>query len=135
MISLITGSIGIFLAAIIVLLIRKDRLHVHHGLGWIIVAIGFALLGFSPGIFNQIAHFLGIGYPPVLGLTLAIAILVIKTLLMDIERSRIEMRNQRLNQRVAIVDADVKRLQTDMAALKGNTAKPAGYMPDEADDD
>ena len=110
MISIITGIIGLVVATVIILLMRQDRLHAQHGLGWIIVAIGFALLGFSPGIIDTVAKEFGIGYPPVLGLTLGIALLVIKVLFMDIERSRIEIRNQRLVQRVAMLEADMKSL-------------------------
>jgi hypothetical protein len=39
----------------------------------------------------------------VLALTLGVSLLVIKISLMDIERSKIEMRNQRLIQRVALL--------------------------------
>lgn len=113
MVSLVTGTIGLIIAALILLLIRKDRLHAHHGLGWIIIALGFALLGFAPGIIDRLAHFLGIGYPPILALTLAIALLVLKILLMDIERSRLESRNLRLIQRVAMLEADLKQLQPE----------------------
>ena len=109
MVPLVTGTIGIVVAVLIIGLIRKDRLHVSHGLGWILVALVFALLGFSPGIIDRLAQSLGIGYPPVLALTLGIAVLTIKILLMDIERSRLEMRNQRLIQRVAMLEADLKQ--------------------------
>lgn len=112
MIPIITGIIGLCIAALIILLIRKDRLHVTHGIGWIIIAIGFTGLGLAPGIFDHIAtKFFGIAYPPVLALTLGIAMLVIKILLMDIERSRIEMRNQRLIQRMAMLEADLDKLR------------------------
>ena len=110
MISLLTGVIGIAVAGLIIWLIRKDRLHVNHGAGWIVAAVGFALLGFAPGIVDSIAAYLGVAYPPVLGLTLAIVVLVIKTLVMDIERSRLEVRNQRLIQRVAMLERDLKRV-------------------------
>ena len=110
MVSLVTGSIGIVIAVLIIGLIRKDRLHVHHGLGWMLVALIFALLGVFPGIIDQLAHVLGIGYPPILAMTLGIAALTIKILMMDIERSRLEMRNQRLIQRVAMLEADLKKL-------------------------
>jgi hypothetical protein len=113
MVQLVTGAIGLVIAALILLLIRRDRLHAHHGLGWVLVALGFALLGFSPGIFDQLAELLGIGYPPVLALALSVALLVVKILLMDIEQSHIEMRNQRLIQRVAMLEADLKRLLRD----------------------
>ena len=112
MVSLVTGSIGIVIAVLIIGLIRKDRLHVHHGLGWMLVAIIFALLGVFPGIIDKLAQSLGIGYPPILAMTLGIAALTIKVLMMDIERSRLEMRNQRLIQRVAMLEADLKKLDT-----------------------
>ena len=108
MVDIVTGTIGLLVAVLILMLIRQDRLHVNHGMGWIIVACGSALLGFAPGIIDQIASFLGVSYPPVLALALGFALLVVKILLMDIERSRIEMRTQRLIQRVAMLEADLK---------------------------
>jgi hypothetical protein len=117
MISLVTSAIGILVGLLIIVLMRKDRLHVQHGLGWIIVAAGFALLGFSPSIIDHIAKHLGIAYPPVLALTVGIAVLVVKVLLMDIERSRIEVRNQRLIQRVAMLEAEFKTLKDAVNAV------------------
>jgi hypothetical protein len=111
MVPIVTGTIGLLVAGMIILLMRKDRLHVSHGLGWIIVAAGFALLGFAPGIIDQVAIYFGVSYPPVLALTLGVAILVVKILLMDIERSRIELRNQRLVQRVAMLETDLRKMQ------------------------
>jgi hypothetical protein len=108
MIPTLTGALGIAIAVLIIFLVRRDRLHVHHGMGWILVAAGFALLGFAPGIVDRIALFFGIGYPPVLALSVAIALLVVKILLMDIERSRVAMRNQRLIQRVAMLEEEVR---------------------------
>ena len=111
MVSIVTGFIGLLVAAIIIVMMRRDTLHAQHGLGWIIVALCFALLGFSPEIIDHIAQKFGVAYPPVLALILAIAVLVIKILLMDIERSRIEVRNQRLIQRMAMLEADLKKLE------------------------
>lgn len=124
MISLVTGTVGVLVAAMIIVLIRKDQLHVNHGLGWVVVAVGFALLGFSPGIIDTIAVKLGIAYPPVLALTVGIALLVVKILLMDIERSKLEMRNQRLIQRLAMLEADVKRVaKADKLETNGDDQK------------
>ena len=119
MISIVTGSIGLLVAAIIIFMMRRDTLHAQHGMGWIIVALCFALLGFSPEIIDYIAQNFGVAYPPVLAITMAIAVLVIKILLMDIERSRIEVRNQRLIQRMAMLEADLK-------SLKKNTPDTTG---------
>ena len=114
MISVVTGTIGLLVAALIIILIRKDRMHIHHGLGWLVVAAVFALLGLSPRVFDDIAHSLGVAYPPVLALTLGIAMLVLKILLMDIDRSRIEMRSQRLIQRIAMLEADLRKTQEEL---------------------
>jgi hypothetical protein len=111
MVSIITGTIGLLVAVVIILLMRKDNLHARLGLGWIIVALGFALLGFSPRVVDEAAQYFGVAYPPVLALTIGTALLVIKILLMDIDRSRIEVRNQRLVQRVAMLEADLNKMR------------------------
>lgn len=110
MLSIVTGTIGIAVACLIILLIRKDRLHVRHGLTWMVVAACFAILGVFPGLIDTLAVSTGVSYPPILGITVAVALIVIKILLMDLERSKIEMRNQRLIQRVAMLESDLRIL-------------------------
>ncbi|MEH6587184.1 MAG: DUF2304 domain-containing protein [Halioglobus sp.] len=129
MTSTITTIIGLLVAIFIFVLIRKDRLHVSQGLGWIAVAIGFSLLGFAPGVIDQVAQYFGVAYPPVLALTLGIAVLVIKILLMDIERSRIELRNQRLIQRVAMLEADLKKLRQSTEHSDKTSSRPQQASP------
>lgn len=123
MISIFTGSLGLFVALLIVFLMRKDRLHVSHGMSWVVVAVCFALLGFAPGIVDAVAKYAGVSYPPVLALTLAIALLVIKILFMDIERSHIEMRNQRLVQRMAMLEADLRAALEAMEKREGPSSQ------------
>ena len=111
MVSLVTGIIGIFTAIAIVILIRRDYLHVRYGLWWTGAAVAFACLGLFPAFFDSIAKYMGIAYPPILALTLAVAILVIKILVMDIERSRNAIRMQRLIQRIALLESDLREMQ------------------------
>lgn len=111
MVALITGIIGIATAIAIVILIRKDHLHVRYGLPWMIAAIMFALLGLFPAVFDNIARYLGIAYPPVLALTIGAVVLVIKILVMDIERSRNAVRLHRLTQRIALLESDLREMQ------------------------
>lgn len=111
MVALITGIIGVATAIAIVVLIRRDYLHVRYGLWWMVAAITFALLGLFPALFDNIARFLGIAYPPVLALTLGAVILVLKILVMDIERSRNAIRMQRLTQRIALLESDLREMQ------------------------
>lgn len=111
MISLLTAAIGLLAAAVIVVLIRRDRLHVRYGLWWMAVAALFALLGFLPGLFDRLAGALGVAYPPALVLTLGLVVMVVKILVMDIERSRNMVRLNRLVQRVAMLEAELRELQ------------------------
>ena len=124
MASIVTGAIGLGVAVTILMLMRKDRLHVSHGVGWLVVVVLFACLGFAPWIIDMIAARLGIASPPTLALTLAISILVLKILLMDIDRSRIEMRNQRLIQRVAMLEAELRTTrENEPGDLAGGSAE------------
>ena len=111
MVALITGIIGIATAITIVVLIRKDHLHIRYGLWWTGAATAFAFLGLFPAFFDNFAKYLGIAYPPILALTLAVAILVIKILVMDIERSRNAIRMERLIQRIALLESDLREMQ------------------------
>jgi hypothetical protein len=113
LVSWITGFIGLATAATIVLLIRKDHLHVRYGMWWMIVAFAFALLGLYPRIVDKVANLVGIAYPPVLALTIAAVVLVIKILIMDIERSRNAARLQRLVQRIALLESELREHEKD----------------------
>jgi hypothetical protein len=103
-IAFFSGALGLIVAGLIVFLIRRDRLHVHHGLQWLLVAAGFSFLGFAPNIIDFLASKLGIAYPPSLGFAIAITVLVVKILLMDIDHSKLRLQHQRLTQRVAMLE-------------------------------
>lgn len=118
-----TGLIGVITALSIIVLVRKDHLHVRYGIVWIAVAALFALLGLFPVIIDKVAASLGVAYPPTLALTLGFAILVLKILISDIERSRNLVKIQRLVQRTALLEAEIRNLQKkDTAELQ--TAEP-----------
>ena len=111
MIGILTTVVGLSVSTLIIWLVRKDRLHVNHALGWMVVAAAFALLGLAPSLMDDLASLVGVAYPPALALMLAITVLVIKTLSMDIERSRLQVSNQRLTQRLAMLEADLESLR------------------------
>lgn len=112
MISWINAAIGLLVAATILFLIRRDKLHIRHGVGWVLVALVFAGLGFAPTLVDWLARVIGVGYPPVLALVAAIAVLVIKILLMDIDQAHQEVQLQRLIQRVAILEGTLQQHTT-----------------------
>ncbi|GAB6060732.1 DUF2304 domain-containing protein [Desulfonatronum parangueonense] len=103
-----TALLGLGIACAILLLIRKDSLHVRHSIWWLTVAAGSVLLGFFPRLMDAFGVFLGVYYPPILFLTLALGMVLIKILTMDIERSRQERALRRLTQRMAILEEEIK---------------------------
>lgn len=106
-----TAFLGVGLAVLILYLIRRDHLYVMHGLFWVAVASAAVLLGIWPNIINRMAAVLGIGYPPALLLLLACMLLVVKALHSDMVNTRIERDVRRLNQRLALLEADNEGLR------------------------
>ena len=104
--QLTTALMGIGLAALILLLVRRDHLYLMHGLFWVLVAALAAVLGAWPGLIDRLASVAGISYPPALLLLLASVVLFIKALHSDMVNTRIERDVRRLNQRLALLEAD-----------------------------
>jgi len=74
------------------------------------------VLGLFPRIVDYVAVHLGIAYPPVLALMLGLVAVVLKILVMDIERSRNMIRMQRLVQRIALLEAELHDLRGTLAS-------------------
>jgi membrane protein implicated in regulation of membrane protease activity len=100
LITVVTSLFGLMVAGFLLHLMRKDHLHVSHGVGW---SIAIALSAF-------LAQTLGVSYAPILGVSIAIAALLIKALLSDIESTRLKVKQQRLIQRIALLEADLSEL-------------------------
>jgi hypothetical protein len=110
---LTSAVIGVALAVIILWLVRRDRLHGPYAVWWVGAAGAVALFGSFPQVFDLLAPGLGISYPPVLALLLALALLLIKILTMDLERSRQERQIRRLTQRMAMLEVQTPLLRAD----------------------
>ena len=106
-----TALMGIGLAVLILYLIRRDHLYLMHGLFWVVVAVFAALLGAWPGLIDRLASWTGFSYPPALLLLLACMVLLIKALHADMVNTRIERDVRRLNQRLAMLEADAENLR------------------------
>ena len=117
-----TMLLGVGLAILILYLIRRDHLYLMHGLFWVAVAAAAALLGAWPGLVDRIAYSVGISYPPALLLLFACIVLFIKALHADMVNTRIERDVRRLNQRLAMLEAD-------MEALPGSSSQAPTAAP------
>ncbi|NMG17868.1 DUF2304 domain-containing protein, partial [Aromatoleum bremense] len=107
--NLTTSLLGAALATAILVLVRRDHLHLSHGVSWIIVAATAALLGAWPMLLDRIAFVAGIAYPPALLLLAGVVVLLIKALLADIANTRLERQVRRLNQRLAMFEAEYEQ--------------------------
>jgi hypothetical protein len=65
-----------------------------------------------------------VAYPPALAFTLALAVMVIKLLIDDIERSRLKMRQTRLIQRIALLENELRRLKEQPRKPQRNSESP-----------
>ena len=106
--NLLSAVIGVIAAAVIIYLVRRDHLNARYAMWWIPAAFAIALLGIFPQVVDWVGPMLGIHYPPVLPLILALVLVMVKILLMDIERSRNEVKLYRLVQRVAMLEAEIR---------------------------
>ncbi len=108
--QLTSALLGFALAAVILWLIYTDHMHTRHAFWWLAIAVTVFVLGFFPHLVDWLGIRLGVAYPPVLALVAAIGVLLVKLLIMDIENSRQERSLRRLIQRVAILEADMKKI-------------------------
>lgn len=109
--QLTTTLLGVGLAILILYLIRRDHLYLMHGLFWVVVAAVAAVMGAWPGLIDKLAALTGFHYPPALLLLLASIVLLIKALHADMLNTRIERDVRRLNQRLALLEADLESLR------------------------
>ena len=104
--QLTTTLLGLGLAAVILVLVRRDHLYLLHGLFWVLVAAVAAVLGAWPGLIDHLAMAVGISYSPTLLLLMVSMLLLLKALHADMLNTRIERDVRRLNQRLALLEAD-----------------------------
>lgn len=107
---LTSAVLGLAIAGAIAWLIRKDRLHTRHAFWWSGVAVAVFGLGMFPQWIDWAAHWLGVAYPPVLGIVAAIGVILVKMLVQDLEHAHQERALRRLIQRIAILEAELKKV-------------------------
>jgi hypothetical protein len=120
-----TALMGVSLAVLILYLIRRDHLYLMHGLFWAVVAGTAAVLGAWPGLIDRLARWTGFSYPPALLLLLACMVLLLKALHADMVNTRIERDVRRLNQRLALLEADMDALRNPSMSVASSDAVSA----------
>lgn len=103
--------VGFSLAGTILYLVRRDHLHGPYALGWLLLAAMVIVVAIVPASIDWVGRAVGIYYPPILLCLLAIAALLIKSLVSDLERSRQERKIRRLSQKLAIIERELADLR------------------------
>ncbi len=122
---LVSAVIGIALAGAILYLVRRDHLHGSYALWWLLVAMATLVVGVFPHLIDRLGEIIGIAYPPILAIILGMGLILIRMLLMDVDRSRQERTLRRLTQRLAILDQELSEARARLAA----NADPAPAEP------
>lgn len=113
MIPIITSLIGVTVSGLILLLIRRDQLEASLGVAWILVAVGFCLLGFAPILVDSLARLLDVAHAPSLAFSLALGAITLKLVYDDVQRSKSQITSKRMVQRLAMLEAQLRQLQGD----------------------
>ena len=98
--------IGFGLAYGILYLVRRDHLYIRQGVFWIAIALLSLALAIWPYLIDTLGGALGIAYPPTLLLLVAIVGIVVKALFADIALTKVNRDLRRLNQRMALLEAE-----------------------------
>ena len=98
--------LGLVLAIGILYLVRRDHLYIRQGLFWILIASASLLFGLWPYLIDSLGTALGIAYPPTLLFLAAILVLIVKALFADISVTKLRRDLRRLNQRIALLEAE-----------------------------
>lgn len=105
---MIAAFIGAALSLTIVFLTRRDHISPLVAARWFSLALLVLFVSFFPGIIDYVGKQLGIGYPPIIPVLIALGAAMVKILLMDIERQRMQTKLDRLVQRMAILEQSVE---------------------------
>ena len=103
-VHIISAFIGAFLSVTIVFLTRRDHISPLVAARWFLIAILVLVVSFFPSAVDNIGQLLGIGYPPIIPILIALAAAMIKILMMDIERQKMQVKLDRVVQRLALVE-------------------------------
>lgn len=100
------AAIGLLLAVLILILLRRDQLYLRDATFWLATAMVSIAFAFFPSLADLLGGMAGVAYPPALILAVVCVVLTIKALLADIAQTQLRRDVRRLNQRVALMDAD-----------------------------
>ena len=100
----VAAVIGIALTLAIIYLVRADHISPKVAARWLLLALLVLTVSLAPEVVDWIGIQLGIAYPPILPILVAIAVAMVKILIMDIERQKMQIKIDRLVQKVSVFE-------------------------------
>lgn len=123
-IALVTG-------AVIFRLVRRNLLHGSYAAWWLAAGLFAVLVGVFPSGFDVLGHALGVSYPPILFIVLALAAFAVRMLISDLERTRMELTQRRLVQRYAHMALRLRAVERELLARGMPLPAPPGGEPED----
>lgn len=104
---LIAAIIGVILSVSIIILTRRDHLSPLVAARWLLIACLVLIISLFPTMIDKLGDLLGIGYPPVIPIIVALGAAMLKILLMDIAQQKMRVKLDRVVQKLAIIEKDL----------------------------
>lgn len=119
---------------LLVELLRRRQIRQKYAITWVVVGVVVAVVAISPGLFNGLAHSLGVINPPDLLIVVAALFLLLVTVHMSWELGRLEDRSRLLAEEVALLRTDLEDLNAgrDGTGRAHNGRPVAGADAEEA---
>jgi hypothetical protein len=111
--------------AVIVELSRRRQLREKYALVWVLIGVVMAVFAISPGLFNRLAHAMGVHNPPDLLTVLASLFLLIVCVQFSWELGRMEDRSRVLAEEIALLRNELERMRPEPLG-DGEPRTPAG---------
>jgi hypothetical protein len=124
-VAIVSAVIGMALAGAIFYLVRRGHLHGSYALWWLAVALAALVIGVFPHLIDRLGEIIGIAYPPILAIIVGMGLILIRMLLMDVDRSRQERTVRRLTQRLGILDQELGEARAKLDARSDAPTAPA----------
>lgn len=107
--QLFSAFVGVSFFITTLLLVRRDTLLPSSAIKWIVLSLSILVLSLFPSLSDKVALWVGVSYPPIVPVLLAIVILLVKVLTLDIQRTKDRVRLERLMQRVAMLENEIRK--------------------------
>ncbi len=135
-VQLVAIAVSVVLLVAIGELVRRRRLTEEYSLIWIVCAVALLALSLWRNALDLAASALGVHYPPALLLLALTFFVVIVSLYFSVVVSRQRNQIERLIEEVALLDAEVRALQTSVRPVSAGEVMPgaAGEGGEAADE-